>query len=405
MSKVEDFVFQTFLELVQKTVPHGSEDIFVEHTRHLFPKDLQQDQWGNYFYQIGNTRSIFAAHLDTVSKEYKDVHLQLDGNLIKTDGRSTLGADDKAGVTILLWMIKNKVPGMYYFFIGEEVGCIGSGDAAKNGLFKGQYDRIISFDRRNISSVITYQSSSRCCSDKFADALCEQLNQSSGLLYKKDTGGIYTDSAEFTHLIPECTNISVGYYKEHTPQESQDIKHLTTLAAACIKVDWENLPTERNPEVQEQQHYDYPYYSEIDYTNEYSRYDYGNYHSEICDAGMGLPNRGKKKRNRRGSSVKYWDSGSGLEDISAHYEEEDFYDVVPISTLITGTNSKAPKPDPLYSDSKYDWILSKLADSTLEQWELEIIREQYLDMEQSYDKFFYDYLLEQMYETGGSDII
>ena len=404
MSKVEDFVFQTFLELVQKTVPHGSEDIFVEHTRHLFPKDLQQDQWGNYFYQIGNTRSIFAAHLDTVSKEYKDVHLQLDGNLIKTDGRSTLGADDKAGVTILLWMIKNKVPGMYYFFIGEEVGCIGSGDAAKNGLFKGQYDRIISFDRRNISSVITYQSSSRCCSDKFADALCEQLNQSSGLLYKKDTGGIYTDSAEFTHLIPEC--ISVGYYKEHTPQESQDIKHLTTLAAACIKVNWENLPTERNPEVQEQQHYDYPYYSEIDYTNEYSRYDYGNYHSEICDAGMGLPNRGKKKRNRRGSSVKYWDSGSGLEDISAQYEEEeDFYDVVPISTLITGTNSKAPKPDPLDSDSKYDWILSKLADSTLEQWELEIIREQYLDMEQSYDKFFYDYLLEQMYETGGSDII
>jgi hypothetical protein len=59
----------------------------------------------------------------------------------------------------------------------------------------------------------------------------------------------------------------------------------------------------------------------------------------------------------------------------------------------------------LNSDSKYDWILSKFADSNIEYWELQIIKEQYLDMNSDYDKFFYDYLIEQMYEKGNSDII
>jgi len=37
--------------------------------------------------------------------------------------------------------------------------------------------------------------------------------------------------------------------------------------------------------------------------------------------------------------------------------------------------------------------------------ELEVIKEQYLDMSSSYDKFFYDYLLEKMYENNNTDII
>jgi hypothetical protein len=95
-----------------------------------------------------------------------------------------LGADDKAGVTVLLWMIQNNIPGLYYFFIGEEVGCIGSGLAAKYGNFKGNYDRIISFDRRDVGSIITFQSYSRCCSDAFANDLCSELNKS-GLTIQK----------------------------------------------------------------------------------------------------------------------------------------------------------------------------------------------------------------------------
>ena len=407
MIKVEDFVFETFLRLTSKTVPYGSEDILVESMRELFPKGMQKDEWGNYFYKVGDSRSIFAAHLDTVSKEYVTVTHVFDGDLIKTDGKTTLGADDKAGITVLLWMIQNNVPGLYYFFIGEEVGCIGSGNAAKFGFFKGNYDRIISFDRRDVGSVITYQSSSRCCSDDFADALCRELNQTRKMSYKKDTGGVYTDSAEFTHLVPECTNVSVGYYKEHTTNESQDIIHLTNLAEACIKVDWEKLPTKRNPETHEWKDYSYPTYGRKDYGYHDDFYDYGNYEDDSVGYGDSMSdlfsNRGKKKKKRsRRSGKKYYDSGSGLVGMSDSIEFDDFYDVTPISNFV----SKGDSIDKVInSDSKYDWIMSKFTDTGLEYWELQIIKEQYLDMQDSYDKFFYDYLLEKMYENGSQTTI
>ena len=138
--------------------------------------------------------------MDTACKSYENVTHIIEGNLIKTDGKTILGADDKAGMTILLWMIKHNVPGLYCFFIGEEVGCIGSKAASKDPQFL-KYDRMISFDRRGTTSVITHQSSKRCCSDKFAIELANQLNQS-GLELAPDDTGVYTDSAEFDHRLP-----------------------------------------------------------------------------------------------------------------------------------------------------------------------------------------------------------
>lgn len=397
--KVEDFVFETFLRLTSKTVPYGSEDQLVESMRELFPKAIQKDEWGNYFYKVGESRSIFAAHLDTVSKEYVNVTHVFDGNLIKTDGKTTLGADDKAGITVLLWMIQNNVPGLYYFFIGEEVGCIGSGNAAKFGHFKGNYDRIISFDRRDVGSVITFQSSSRCCSDDFADALCRELNQTRKMSYTKDTGGVYTDSAEFTHLIPECTNVSVGYYKEHTTSESQDICHLTNLAEACVKVDWEKLPTKRDPKTHEWKDYSYPISKSMnrkDYGYHDDYYDYYGYGDSMSEVDT-HSNRGKKKRNRK--RKKYYDNGSGLfemtKDFNESYIEDEYEEIYDLSKLNKSTKHS----------SQYDWIISKYFNSKLEYWELQVIKEQYLDMDIEYDKFFYEYLLDQIYERDNSDTI
>jgi len=236
MTKSSKFIFNAFVKLTSMTCPYGYEDQLVKEmtTRGLFPKEMSRDVHGNYFVLVGESRTIFASHLDTVSKSRTNVKHVFEGDMIKTDGTTTLGADDKAGVAIMLWMIKNEIPGMYYFFMGEEVGCIGSGKAASSVLeFKGRYDRIISFDRRGTGSVITHQSWSRCCSDSFGEALASELNKS-GMSYKKDDGGVYTDSAEFVDIIPECTNISVGYYKEHTFDESQDINHLCLLADVCL---------------------------------------------------------------------------------------------------------------------------------------------------------------------------
>jgi hypothetical protein len=62
---------------------------------------------------------------------------------------------------------------------------------------------------------------------------------------------VYTDTAEFTDNIPECTNISIGYYSEHGEREHLDVNHLQSLSRAVLKFDWDALPVERDPKVVE----------------------------------------------------------------------------------------------------------------------------------------------------------
>lgn len=235
-----------FCLLTNRTYPHGTEkDLF-----NLLPSELEEDEFGNLFIKIGESDVMFTSHLDTATSAQSIVTHEFDENIIKTDGTSILGADDKAGVTIMIYMIEKNIPGLYYFFLGEEVGCVGSKKLREKLTIQKieGINKVISFDRRGTSSVITFQASSRCCSDKFGDALSAELNKhDSTFTYKNDPSGLYTDSAQFTKIYSECTNISVGYQNEHTFTELQDIDHLDKLAQACLKVDWNSLPVERDP--------------------------------------------------------------------------------------------------------------------------------------------------------------
>ncbi len=249
--EVGDFSFNpkdvrsTFLSLTTKTYPHGHEEEVLK-----FLPSLEKDQFGNYYKIIGKSETMFTSHLDTADRQQKDVTvystiLSNGDEMFVTDNTSILGADDKSGVSVMLYMMAHNIPGVYYFFIGEERGGIGSHQVA--GVFdtvehlKGM-KRCVSFDRRNYYSIITHQLGRQCCSEQFAQSLAGELNKS-GLSIALDSTGVYTDSASFIDEIPECTNISVGYFSEHTMNESQNITYLEKLAKACIKVDWESLPT------------------------------------------------------------------------------------------------------------------------------------------------------------------
>ena len=156
---------EKFLELTKRTYPHGTEKDIVP----LLNSELKEDEFGNYFIKIGESDVMFTSHLDTATSALSGIKHVIVDNLIKTDGNTILGADDKAGVVIMLHMIENKIPGLYYFFLGEEVGCVGSrkvADKYKTDKID-KINKVISFDRRGTSSIITYQSGSRCCSDKF----------------------------------------------------------------------------------------------------------------------------------------------------------------------------------------------------------------------------------------------
>lgn len=240
-------VKQTFISLVTETYPMGHEEEVVPY----ITPGLTRDQHGNYYTIIGESDTAFTCHLDTASRTKSKVGLinyQKDSqDFIMTDGNSILGADDKSGVAILMYMIANKVPGVYWFFMGEERGGIGSGKVAndyESYPFMAKIKKMISFDRRNYYSVITAQMGVPCCSNEFAESLCEELNKS-GLKLNLDPTGVFTDSANFTDLIPECTNVSVGYFNEHTHDELQNITYLERLAKACVAANWSKLEVKR----------------------------------------------------------------------------------------------------------------------------------------------------------------
>ena len=237
-----------FLELTNKTYPIGTEKAVYN----LLPEDFIKDKYDNLYWIQGKSDTMFCAHMDTVDQGGKsqDVVHVIEGDIVKTNGKTTLGADDKAGVAIMLYMIEKGVPGFYLFTVGEEKGCVGSSklsQALQNKMEPKYKDikKIVAFDRSGYSSVITHQMEQRCCSDQFAIALIDELGKQ-GLKYTIDTGGYYCDSAEFADLFPECTNISVGYFNQHAVTESQDVAFLEKLAEACCHVNWNGLPAKRD---------------------------------------------------------------------------------------------------------------------------------------------------------------
>lgn len=198
---------------------------------------------------------MFSSHVDTVHRvegRQKITYNISTHSYGKNDGEP-LGADDAAGVWLMLEMIDRDVPGVYVFHRGEERGGIGSsGISDEYDNFLDVFDAAIAFDRRSTYSVITWQGMGRCCSDTFGKALAEGLNNADdGFIYDIDDSGIFTDTANYTDNIPECTNISVGYDDEHTGKETLYLPHLFALRDALPKVNWDALPIERDPKVPE----------------------------------------------------------------------------------------------------------------------------------------------------------
>ena len=243
-------ILYTFNSLCYKTYPHGTEKNILKY----IPIPLIEDNYGNYYIKVGESDTMFTSHFDSACRQHQKVRIlqykEDNSKFIISDAMTILSADDKAGVTIMLYMIENKIPGLYYFFLGEERGGIGSGMLAKEYHLNEQLNGInkcISFDRRNYHSVITHQGSARCCSDDFGKSLCDELNKN-GMSMKLDNTGLFTDSANFTEYIPECTNISVGYFKEHTIDEFQNITFLEELCKACTNVKWDSLVVKKKAE-------------------------------------------------------------------------------------------------------------------------------------------------------------
>jgi hypothetical protein len=269
--------------------PHNTPAVsdFTEWLFNALPAELKSftsvDGAGNLHIdnRIAGSKTLFIAHVDTVHKGVGANKIRKTATHWYADG-APLGADDGAGVAMLMHLIHADVKGYYIFSQGEECGGIGAKHIATHHTdLLAQFDRAIAFDRRGIDSVISHQGMGRCASDVFCQALANDLNAfDETLMYSPDDTGVYTDTAEFTDIIPECTNISVGYYSEHGDQENLDIVHFEALSNAVLKVMWDSLPTDRDPTVPEYKTYKY----DTAWWANYSVYDDATAHNTKLDS-------------------------------------------------------------------------------------------------------------------------
>lgn len=214
------------------------------------------DEHGNIYLLVGHPNGVdaplttmFSSHTDTVHKAtatdtYK---LSLKGGWLSRAGGGVLGADCGTGIWIMLNLIKAQVPGLYVFHRDEEIGGKGSTFFAKeNEKLVGTFKHCIAFDRKGERDVITEQSAGVCCSDEFADAFSRAINLGTEFAFRGDDTGSFTDSANYMHLISECTNLSVGYYDQHTQDECQDLTFASHLVNTLIGINFSQLPAERD---------------------------------------------------------------------------------------------------------------------------------------------------------------
>jgi len=194
------------------------------------------------------------AHTDSVhGGDDNDTHqdVEFDGrtwSLLDNDpdDENCLGADDAAGIAIILHLLKNH-PNMARYIIhrGEECGCLGSTEIQGHEAVAG-IDWAISLDRKGTGDVIYQQSVGQTASLDFTDWLASQLCSLTENSWRS-VEGVVTDSAHYFESVSECSNLSVGYQYAHGPAETLDESHVENLAKALPSVDWASAPKVRMP--------------------------------------------------------------------------------------------------------------------------------------------------------------
>lgn len=130
-------ILQTFLELVAIDSPPYQEAIIARHLASELTAlglSTEFDEAGNLYAHLeGSGKPILLnAHMDTVEPA-KGANAVVEHGIVRTDGTTALGADDKAAIAAILWalaIIKEKQlthpPLVVLFTTAEEVGLAGA---------------------------------------------------------------------------------------------------------------------------------------------------------------------------------------------------------------------------------------------------------------------------------------
>ena len=238
------------LHMLSYKRPAGSaaEAAFVQ--QYVAVRGARPDAYGNQWFVVPEkdgsaSKMLWSSHTDTVHKEEGKQTVRYYAAQAWTEGSNCLGADCAVGVWLMTEMIGAGVPGTYIFHIEEEIGGNGSAWIAERmaDTLK-KHDFAVAFDRKGTNEIITEQWKGPTASDAFAESLAAAL---AGFDYKPSPLGSFTDTANYAGLIPECTNIGVGYHGQHTKDEWLDVDHAVRLRDALVTADLSGLVVARDP--------------------------------------------------------------------------------------------------------------------------------------------------------------
>lgn len=177
----------------------------------------------DYIYAIGDCPIALVAHLDTVFAD-PPTEIFYDTRKGVIWSPQGLGADDRAGVFLILKLLAKGHRPTVIFTTGEEVGAIGAGNLVrieKKPITELKY--IIQLDRHGTSDCVFYS----CYNPPFVKYI-----ESFGFI---EAYGSFTDISEICPVWGIAgVNLSVGYRNEHSIAE---VLFVEPLLATLDKVD------------------------------------------------------------------------------------------------------------------------------------------------------------------------
>lgn len=190
------------------------------------------DESGNILaqktYRSGNGPTILLnAHLDTVESFPAGRIIEKDGT-IWSSSNGILGADDRAGVAVVLEMAKRLQASSFngkvkfIFTVEEEIGLVGA--RSLNYYFLWDVDAAIVVDRRGTGDiVVSCGSYIPFCHESYGKYF-EMVAKEQGLNGWKTTAGGSSDTRIWAENGIQSVNLSVGYMNEHTDDETLDVE-------------------------------------------------------------------------------------------------------------------------------------------------------------------------------------
>lgn len=179
------------------------------------------DQSGIYITKgVAKSYPCIVAHIDEVHRERNnDYRVVVYGDYIfgyntSSKEQQGIGADDKNGIWIGMQALLHYDCVKVALFVGEEIGCVGSGMADMR--FFDDVRFVIQCDRRGKGDFITSAGGWKLCDEKFTSLV------SMAYYGYKETSGLMTDVMELKSkgLKVAACNLSCGYYNPHTADET-----------------------------------------------------------------------------------------------------------------------------------------------------------------------------------------